>query len=1672
MAYNKKQHLIENITALATMFKVQKADRPADENERLLMQRYSGFGALKCVLYSPQEPEQWPKSEQNLIPLVAELHQLLKDNSRDQLEYTSYVRSLKNSVLTAFYTPDTVIESLAQVIRKSGLRPTQILDPSAGIGEFSTVFKKSFPNTKYTHFEKDLLTGLLLKSLNPQDQVNVNGFESIKKDKLGTYDMAVSNIPFGDIGIYDPAFLNIREPERYAACNTIHNYFFIKGIDAIKDGGLLAFITSQGVMNSSSNQPTREWLMRNSDLIAAVRLPNNLFTDNAGTEAGSDLIVLRKNEKKNHNALSEKERKFIATTNQNGLTINNTFLNNEYIISTKETLGTDPYGKPAMVYMHEQGVDGIASDLLINLQKQFDASFTNDKILSAPTITQSYKKGKQLNVVSDAMQLNMFDMLAREQMPIEIKDVPTIEVKKVEAYTALRDVYHELYQDEAQSLQINDVLRKKMNELYDTFVKQYGELNKRDNAKIILNDKLGRDVLSLEKSENGIFKKADIFFEPVTFSKNEILKIDSAIEALAASVNKYGTVDLKYMATVSERDESTLIDELQEKIYYNPLITGYEVADKFIAGNVIAKAELIEDFCKRNPADERAKKSLQVLQNAFPKRIAFDELDFNLGERWIPQEVYSRFASDLFNTQTKVRYSEGIDSYDVSTGYGGYLNITITDKYSVKGENGRRINGIALLEHAMINTVPNITKTIYLADKPVKVRDGEAIQLANAKIEEIRGEFSQWLKRQDIRYQEGLTNLYNRKFNCFVRPEYDGAMQTFPQLNLQALNIKDLYQSQKDAVWMIKQNGGGIADHEVGTGKTLIMCVAAYEMKRLGLANKPMIIGLRANVQEIATTFKTIYPNAKVLYPGKNDFAKHNRQLLINQIKNNSWDAVILTHDQFGKIPQSPEIQSRIFQAELDSVEANLEVIKSARGKVSRSMIRGLEIRKNNLTVKLAQTAYAIQQKTDDVSDFKQLGVDHLFVDESHCFKNLTFSTRYEKVAGLGNPMGSDKALNLLFAIRTIQDRTGKDLGATFLSGTTISNSLTELYLLFKYLRPKALAQQNINTFDAWAAVYAKKTTDYEYGALNQLVSKERFRYFIKVPELAAFYNEITDYRSATDIGVIRPRKNEILHNISQTPQQKEFAQKLIQFAKTGDGTLIGREPLSDQEQKAKMLIATNYARKMALDVRLINTEYEDHCDNKASHCAAKIAEYYRKYDHCKGTQFVFSDLGTYKPAEWNVYSEIKRKLVVNYGIPAEHIRFIQEAKTDAARHALITGMNKGDIRVMFGSTAMLGTGVNAQERAVAVHHLDIPWKPSELEQRNGRAVRKGNKIAQQFADNTVDSIIYAVEQSLDNYKFSLLHNKQLFINQLKKRELATRTIDEGGMDEESGMNFAEYVAVLSGNQDLLEKSKLTTKITALDSERAGFQRSKGVARAKLIERTDIVDTTTKIITAMREDWKYFNSVTELDAQKERINGLQLHDVAGTDMKTLADKLMDIANSARTNDEYQKIGSIYGFDVLVKTEGSMSNEFNFLQNRFFVASKNGNIKYSYNNGQLALDPKLSTSNFMGALDKIPALIEKYTQQLRTAEVDIPILTQIVNVEWSRESELKQLKENLTAVDNKIAASLLSQSEQQQSGVSENEKSPLLQDAINSIKSCDITYSQYKEYKNSTGTSGS
>ena len=1053
----------DNIKAIETAFVLDREQRLPTARERLLLERYCGFGGLKCILNPAKEltdAVHWAKSDLDLFAPTVELHRLIRENSRNESEYKQLVDSLKQSVLTAFYTPPSVTEALADVLKEHKVIPEKVLEPSAGIGAFVDSVLDNNPKADIMAFEKDLLTGKILRHLHPEQKVRIEGFEKIEKPFNDYFDLAISNIPFGDVAVFDPSYTAMKGM-RALVTRRIHNYFFVKALDTVRDGGLVAFITSQGVLNAKNNSAARFMMLRHADVVSAIRLPNNLFSENANTEVGSDLIILQKNSQK-ETLQGDDNLLDMVMNDENRIPTNSYFQEHpERIIHTTAKLDTDPFGKPAMIYTHEGGVEGIAEDLRKMLHEDFKNNLNLNRYMRIEETKTEEVQVEEVKEVADEkqnievapaqqdeqavgnveqsqqstiynkveseqekteshaeqsshqppVQTTLFDLWGMEEesrlavkttrkkttisaksapqkvsrkeasplvkainptfevetKPLEKEEMASTEPKenkatpqvtkpvfpgdepyanisweenppingfyevmmsmtpedrvllrqkaelhrqeqlkdlgfadtfdskykppmepievlkaqfnqsqprvskeetmkpcpfdekiesfhrngsmvfdtnrnigvlkdltkygatfmpldlnsgqreKAASYIALRDAYQRLYAYEAEAQKEDKPMRGKLNIYYDAFFMRFGNLNAKQNVKFILMDASGRDMLSLERVENEQFVKADIFDHPVSFALDEVSHVDSPEEALTASLNKYGRIDLPYMTEISDMPEQGLTEALKGRVYYNPLINGYEIADRFIAGNVIEKAERIEDWQKENPDDARVAESLEALKNSYPEPIAFEDLDFNFGERWIPTGVYSAYMSHLFNTQVSIVYSDSMDEYSAKC---SFKTMAITDEYVVKGYY-RNYDGMSLLKHALHNTCPDMMKSIGEDENgnDIKVRDSEGIQLANAKIDEIRNGFSEWLEEQSDSFKERLTTMYNRKFNCFVRPKYDGSHQTFPSLDLKALGgkygIKSVYPSQKDCVWMLLQNGGGICDHEV-----------------------------------------------------------------------------------------------------------------------------------------------------------------------------------------------------------------------------------------------------------------------------------------------------------------------------------------------------------------------------------------------------------------------------------------------------------------------------------------------------------------------------------------------------------------------------------------------------------------------------------------------------------------------------------------------------------------------------------------------------------------------------------------------------------------------------------------------------------------------------------------
>lgn len=1784
MAYNPLHKLLDNIAAL----QIALEDKVPSKEELATLRRYSGFGGIKAILYPPGSRTEWvkqgaAKEDLRLYKDVQDLHALLQQHFSEDF-CKQIIASLKNSILTAFYTPAVVPQVLYQVLQDENIVVQQLYEPSAGAGIFMEEAARSLQNLQHiVAVEKDILTAKVLqaiaKAMPVKTVVHNMGFEEMEDNK-DKPDLIVSNIPFGNFSVHDPAYAD------EALSGKIHNYFFVKGIDTARDGGLLAYITTDAFLNSPSNRVAREYLFARADFISLAVLPDNLMKETGNTEAPSHLLIVQRNEHKP--SLSADEQLLLETIEQENEFGNyhlNSYIHQHPDIRCGDEIkaGKNQYGHAHQTVWQQGDVNDIAAPLASIIRSGFVQRF-NQGLYQHQLLSAATGNKKELTFLPlpedkpdpDGVQLGLFDagpavpmnrahayldeqdtatvqkqtarivamvrttarpeheslvlltarlknspfysyklssnlgeipvsgawmnasalsntlerirtalneynydfrfegeshfetafglavhqtffhglpphyregtVVVHEGIPGTIHQLDTGQDKAVfkafsfpkkttafyEKYVAVRDLYFILVDKENVTRVEHTPLRDELNRAYKEFYAAYGSLNQASNRKYLLDDSLGFLTLSsLERSSTDKLRggkveeqyiQSDIFFQPL-FKRQDAFVTDDPVEALAHCLNERGQVDIEFIARTTGNEKEEVIAALQQHIYINPLPGQWETADQYLSGNVVEKLKQARMAVEKDPKHVALQRSLDAITKVQPEKIPFELLDFNLGERWIPVTYYQRFADELFQTTVSVSYLASIDSFKVAA---EHWNAKISEEFAVSPRNGKIMDGHITMEHALENTTPFFTYEVKMGDQTIRVPDNEATQLAHQKIESIRTQFVEWLHALPVADKQFLEQLYNDTFNCYVLREYKGSHLSFPGLDRQALGIADLYDSQKNAAWRIIQNRGALIDHEVGLGKTLTMVVAAHEMKRLGIVHKPAIIALKANVLQIADTFRKAYPSASILFPGEKDFTPDKRQRLFHAIKNNNWDCIILTHDQFSKIPQSPAIQKKILDAELESVEKDLQTIKLLGGQISKKMLKGLEVRKNNLQVSLRELLYKIENKKDTDINFKELGIDHLFVDESHKFKNLTFTTRHNRVAGLGNMEGSQKALNMLFAVRSLQDQFQSDLCVTFLSGTPISNSLTEMYLLFKYLRPREMQRQRIENFDGWAAVFARKTTDFEFSVTNEIIAKERFRHFIKVPELALFYNEITDYKTAKHIRLDKPDLREELVNIKPTEEQKAFINNLMLFARTGDATLIGRPALTEDEDKGRMLIATNYAKKMAADMRLVDPHrYDDHPGNKVSVCARKVRQVYAATAEHRGTQIVFSDIGTPKPGAFNIYAALKEKLITEYKIPAAEITFIHDW-TDARKPELFRKMNSGQIRVLIGSTEKAGTGLNVQQRVVAMHHLDIPWKPSELEQRNGRGARQGNLIAKEFYNNEVKNYIYAVEQSLDNYKFNLLKNKQTFIAQMKNCSLHVRTIDEGALDEKSGMNFSEYIAILSGDTTLLEKSKLEKKVAVLESLRSVH--FKEIARSRLrLERLEGDHTTvTAVLSQLTRDEKLYSSQLSYDKDGTKVNLIRLDKFDGTDNEQAGHYLIELYKHwqpAAGKDE--KIGELYGFNCFIRQQQESYEEKGLFayrtRNAFYVQHPDGGIKYSYNQGHPTADnPRLASRHFLHALDRVTKVKEQYQQQLKELESNIPVLKKLIEKPFEKEEELRGMKQELAGLERTIS----------------------------------------------------
>lgn len=1529
MGYDKKFNKTSYVNRTVAAFEVLIEgkikgfyDEPFDSK---WISKYEGFGAFKELMSDPYKDSDWDKNNLQFRESVRKVYDLVGkyvdyqypkmkiDKSRDEV-YKLAIQGIKNSTLTSFFTEKVLVDAMVKPIAEK-IKNGSFLDPSAGTGRFMESFLENSlnNNNEVIGIEKEAYTYLFGKYLLKDSLLNNDNVKYIRKT-FETYkiednsiNFIASNIPFGDIKVFDPEFFKSKEKVRSQSTNAIHNYFFLKSLDALKKDGYLAFITSTGVMDSQRSTDLREYLMLHSKIASAIRLPNNTFEENAGTEVNSDIIILQKRDKAIRiDQLSDDDKAFISL----GKLDNGYKTNGYYIKNPQNVLG---YWDEA--YMHggkglalkpnneNDSIDKIAANVARIIQNDLNNKIDNS-VLFSENISSLFTK-------IETPQLNLFDLGttdANVTKPEKQKSVllsnfngqndvingliydsnkvvyrvdtlnrkkesgliTPLDIKDTNRLIALIDVHssvNKLKQYEVDRESINESIRIVANNKYDEFVSKYGSIGSKENKEV-------RDLFideftlrAYEKVVDGKFVKADFFLNGFIIRENEDVKTLTLEDAMMLSMANYLKVDFEFIAAKMGQEDTEKIKQecIQNGLVFpNPdfksNVINYVTKDEFQSGLVQYKIDYLTEHKEAIYGSNEVEyyRDLALLNEVCPEKISIEEIDINLGEEWVPLSVFREFTKIYFDDFVKIERLKGSGGYLIE---GEKFNDRSKD-LSVKCQSGRTVSGFDVLKLAMEGTSPNITYSIEQSSGYKKVYvDKEAISLVNQNIRIINDEFKQYIINNQ-KLATDLETMYYERFVGNIKRKYDGSHLTLPGFNYNAFT-PHFY--QKDAVWQNVLSNGIMGDQAVGAGKTIIMAMSAMEMKRLNIAKKPMLICLNANVKGVYSDFLKAYPNANILYPSEKEFLPENRKALFHRIANNDWDAVILTHDQFKKIDQDPKIELQILQEELRNIEDDLSTLNDGE-KASKRQLTGLEKRKENITVKVSML-YETIERDNDVPNFKEMGIDHLMVDESQYFKNLMYTTRHNNVSGMGDPSGSQRAANLLIACRTLQDLHKGDKGISFFSGTPVSNSLVELYLIKKYLRPNYLESVGLNSFDAWARTFAELSSQPEITVSNTIKSKSRFRAFTKVPELIKMYLDIANVVGPEEMkDVDRPKEEVIRRIIEPTDELQEFNEILVRCIQSKDFSELGLD-YTEEQLSAMQLLVTGLASKAAIDLRLIddNETYSEYNSAKLKDLYEQVQmEYYNSNDY-KGTQLIFCDLGTPGSNKgFTVYEEIKRSLVNEFAIPENEIAFIHDYKTKPQKEKLFKLVNDGVIRIVLGSTTMMGVGVNMQERVIAMHEIDCPWRPSDTDQRWGRGIRQGNKMAKIHRDNKVKIYQYGVKNSLDAFKFFINDTKANFIRQMKSGSLKARRITEGDVEGENGadgggMSMAELVAQLTGKDSLIKMIKVENQLKEVTAARNAQLNQLNKTKSAITANKESIIKLSKHIESAQKDLKEYN---------------------------------------------------------------------------------------------------------------------------------------------------------------------------------------------------------------------
>ena len=1553
-----KQKFARNIEAIRTLFKLEEEHRGATAEEQQVLSQYVGWGGLADA-FDPGK-DSWAKE-------YAELKGLLSED-----EYAA----ARSSTLNAHYTSPTVIRGIYDAVERMGFRSGNILEPSMGVGNFFGMLPDTMQDSRLYGVELDSVTGRIAKKLYPQADITVAGFETT--DRRDFYDLAVGNVPFGQYKVNDKAYNKLGF--------SIHNYFFAKAIDQVRPGGIVAFVTSRYTMDSKDST-ARKHMAERADLLGAIRLPNNAFRANAGTDVVSDIIFLQKRDRP-----ADIEPAWVQLgKTEDGFAVNSYFVEHPEMVLGELTAESTQYGREELTVAPLEGTS--LADQLAEAVQHIEGQYAEVEV-ETPDIADAENEKHILPADPDVKNFSYTvvdgEVFYRENSVMTQVELSDTAKGRVTGMVELRQIVNDLIQQQLEDYPDADIkaTQERLNAAYDAFTAKYGLLNDRKNGRLFEQDSSYYLLCSLENlDEQGQLKsKAAMFTKRTIRPERTVTSVDTPSEALAVSIGEHGKVDLPYMAELlgTPGEYGRITTELSGVIFKDPAAdptdpeAGWQMADEYLSGDVRAKLRMAQFAAETNP---EFVVNVDALTKAQPRELEASEIDVRLGATWLDPNIIQKFMTETFQIPyylrhaVKVRYSPYTAEWRVegktATGRGDIIS---SETYGTS-----RANAYKILEETLNLKDVRIYDTIEDAEGKLKrVLNKRETMLAQQKQQVIKDAFANWVW-QDPQRRISLVKQYNELFNSTRPREYDGSHIHFVGMNPEIT----LREHQRNAIAHVLYGGNTLLAHEVGAGKTYEMAASAMEAKRLGLCQKSLFVVPNHLTEQWASEFLNLYPNAKLLVARRKDFETANRKKFCARIATGDYDAVIIGHSQFERIPLSFERQERIIQEQIYETLAAINELKAHAGE--NFSIKQMEKTRKTLETKLEKLRS--DERKDDVITFEQLGVDRLFVDESHFYKNLFLTTKMRNVAGLSTSE-AQKSSDMFGKCRYLDEITG-GRGVVFATGTPVSNSMTELYTVMRYLQYSTLQQKKLTHFDCWASTFGETSTAIELAPEGTgYRARTRFAKFFNLPELMSMFKEVADIKTSDQLHLPVPEAKFETVVAKPSEIQKEMVQELSKrAAEIHSGTV--------DASVDNMLCVTNDGRKIGLDVRLMNPMLPDDPNSKLNVCVQNVLKIWEEGKDQKLTQLLFCDLSTPKnDGNFNVYDDIRKKLI-SAGVPENEIEFIHNADTEAKKAALFSKVRSGDVRVLLGSTAKMGAGTNVQSRLVAVHHLDVGWKPSDMTQRNGRIIRQGNM------NKEVKVFNYVTEGTFDSYLFQTLENKQRFISQIMTSKSPVRSCED--VDEQA-LSYAEIKALCAGNPLIKEKMDLDVQVAKLKVLKADHQSQKFRLEDKLL---------TKFPADIRETNAYIAGL-KADAQlaaahpqgKEDFCGMTIKGVAYDEKKTAGERLV-LACSELPNAEEKVIGSYRGFELSLRFDTFRSE---------YQALLKGQRKYTV---PLGTDPLGNIIRLDNSLNNFPERINSAENELATLHQQQAAAQIEVEKPFSQEEELAEKSARLAELNAQL-----------------------------------------------------